>query len=295
MKLTNLTVRSIRGRPIEGGVVVAGVLFVLSLWAVVADRHPESIEGAGGRMLVADVVLLVLCGAAGTWAACQRNVNMTMAIRVGTLVGVVLGGVHVVHHVVEFFVPLSGRTALLALGAGHVLTMLALFSIAGSATWERTHSMSFAMISGAWSAVVSVLILLAVACSLNFAFGTSAERHLHEAFLASGMTDPRAFLVKNALEAASEALVRMPILGIVLSFAGALGSTWMSRRKRSTAYAVGWLLPLAFVAGTISLYYADSLERTARPPFILIGLVLAGLSLAVAPSVWSALRRPSLR
>ena len=69
----------------------------------------------------------------------------------------------------------------------------------------------------------------------------------------------------------------------------------MSRRKRSTAYTVGWLLPLAFVVGTISLFYADSLERTARPPFILIGLVLAGLSLAVAPSVWSAPRRPSLR
>ena len=60
MKPTNATVRSIRGRPIDGGVVVAGVLFVLSLWAVVAGRHPESIEGAGGQMLVADAVLLVL-------------------------------------------------------------------------------------------------------------------------------------------------------------------------------------------------------------------------------------------
>ncbi len=44
MKRTNAESRSIQGRAIGGGVVVVGVLFVLSLWAVAAGRHPESIE-----------------------------------------------------------------------------------------------------------------------------------------------------------------------------------------------------------------------------------------------------------
>lgn len=290
MKPTNLPFRSRQGLPFAGVIVIAGVLFVLSLWAVVAARHPESMQGEGARTLVADAVLLVLCGTAATWAVCQRNINMAVAVRVGNLVGGVLGTVHIAHHVVEFFVPLSGRTALLAVGAGHVLAMLALFSIAGSATWDRTRSMPCVMVSGAWSAVVSVLILLAVACTLNFAFAKSAESHLHEAFLVSGMTDPQAFLLRNALEAASEGLLRMPFLGVVLSFAGGLVTAWMRRRKRSTAYILSGLLPFAFLSGTILLYYADSLERTTRPPFILIGLILAGLSLAAAPSVCSALR-----
>ncbi len=147
---------------------------------------------------------------------------------------------------------------------------------------ERTRSIALATVSGAWSAVISVLILLAVACSLNFALGSRAELHLHEAFLASGMSDPDAFLVKNSLEAASEALVRIPVLGMLLSFAGALGNDWMSRRPRIMAYAAAWLLPLAFAGGAISLWYADSLQRAARPPFILIGLILASISLAGA-------------
>ncbi len=87
----------------------------------------------------------------------------------------------------------------------------------------------------------------------------------------------------------------MPVLGVLLSLAGGLGNAWMSRRTRNTACAAAWLLPLAFAAGAISLWYADSLERAARPPFVLMGLVLAGISLAGAPSVLSALRRTPLR
>ena len=287
--------RSIHGRAIDGGGVIFGVLFVLSLWAVVAGRHPQSIEDGGGRFLLVDVVLLVLFGAVGMWAAFQRNVNVGTALQVGTLVGLVIGSVDVAHHAVEFFVPLSGRAAQLILGAGHMLSMLALFSFAGSATWERTRSIALATVSGAWSAVVSVLILLAIACSLNFALGSRTELHLHEAFLASGMSDPDAFLVKNAFEAASEALVRIPVLGLLLSFAGALGNDWISRRPRSTADVAAWLLPLAFAGGAISLWYADSLQHSARPPFILIGLILAGISLAGATAVWSALRRSPRR
>ncbi len=136
MEPMNAQRRSIHSRAIDGGAVILGAVFVLSLWAFVAGRHPESIEGGGGQFLLVDVVLLVLCGVAGMWAAFQRNVYVGTALQVGTLVGLVIGSVDVAHHVVEFFVPLSGRAAQLILGAGHMLSMLALFSIAGSATWS---------------------------------------------------------------------------------------------------------------------------------------------------------------
>jgi hypothetical protein len=136
-----------------------------------------------------------------------------------------------------------------------------------------------------------VLIALAFAFTSNLAFEARAELRLQDAFLASGMRDPGAFLVRNSLEAASEALVTMPALAMLLSFAGGLANAWMSGRSRSTAFAAACLIPVVFAAAALSLGYADSLERAARPPFVMTGLLLAGLSLAGVHPTWSALRR----
>jgi hypothetical protein len=99
-----------------------------------------------------------------------------------------------------------------------VFMMLALFGTAGSAAWERTQSLVLAVIAGVWCAMVAILIALCVAFCLNLAFEGTMELQLHEAFAASGMNDPGAFLVKNMLEATSEGLVRMPIIAVFLSF-----------------------------------------------------------------------------
>jgi hypothetical protein len=93
------------------------------------------------------------------------------------------------------------------------------------------------------------------------------------------------------LEAASEALLRFPILALILSLAGGLANAWMSRRARHTVLMAAWLMPFALAAGVLLLWHADSLERAARPPFIITGLLLAAISLMGAHSVWSGLRR----
>ena len=172
-----------------------------------------------------------------------------------------------------------------------MLLIFALLCVAGSAARERTNSLGLAMVAGVWSAMLSVLILIAFGLSSNLLFESRAELHLKEAFLGSGMSDPGAFVVRNALEAASEALLRFPILALILPFAGGLANAWMSRRARHTVLVAAWLMPFAFVAAALLLWYADSLERAARPPFILTGLLLAAVSLMGAHSVWSALRR----
>ncbi len=74
-----------------------------------------------------------------------------------------------------------------------------------------------AVIAGMSCAVVSTLIALCAAFGLNLAFEARAESRLHQAFAASGMDDPGAFLVRTMLVAASEALVRMPAFALVLS------------------------------------------------------------------------------
>jgi hypothetical protein len=120
---------------------------------------------------------------------------------------------------------------------------------------------------------------------------------MHEAFAASGMDDPGAFLVSNTLEATAEGLVRMPILAVFLSFIGAITNAWISGASRRIALLAACLVPFMFVIGAAALAHADSLERGARPPFVMTGVAFAGFALCGAHPIWSALRRarqPSL-
>jgi len=274
-----------------GGAAVLGALLVLSLFAIGVIRHPASIEGAGGQLFAMDVAIVLIYCIAGIWIQRQRFTNLDIALSVGAAVGLMLGAVHIANHVIESFVPLGGRMAQLALGAGRMLVMLGLFCLAGSVAWARTRSVGLAVVGGVWCAMLSVLMALAFAFTSNLAFEARAVLRLHEAFVASGMSDPGAFLVRNSLEAASEVLIIMPALATLLSFAGGLANAWVSSRSRNTAFAAAWLIPIVFAVGALSLWHADSLDRAARPAFVITGLLLAGLSLAGVHATWSALRR----
>lgn len=287
--------RSSNGHRTGGSVVVLGILLVISLFAISVGRHPESIEGAGRHFFVMDVALLLVCGVIGVCAALQRSERMRIALGVGAFLGYALGLVHVAHHVVEFLFPFTGPMTSFVLGAGHILLALAVFSVAGSVAWEHTRSVGLAATAAIWSAILSLLILVAFAFALQLAFESQAEAGLQEPFRASGMKDAGAFLVKNSLEAASEGLVRFPVLAFLMALAGALANAWMSSRARSYALAAAWVMPLVFVAGGVSLWYANSLERSLRPPFVTAGLLSAGISLAGIHATWSALRRPTLQ
>jgi hypothetical protein len=105
------------------------------------------------------------------------------------------------------------------------------------------------------------------------------------------MNDPGAFLIRNTLEAASEGLVRMPIFAVFLSFIGAATSAWSNVQSQRTTFAAACLLPIMFVAGAVALWHANSLQRGARPPFVMAGISLASVALCSVHAIWSALRR----
>ena len=274
----------------SGLVAILGAMAVLSLFVIGVALHPESARGPGRSLLVTDAVLVLLIGGAGVWAVRQRSLRVSASLRVGASAGLVLGAAHVAHHAAEFLAPVEGRTALLLLGAGHMLLVFALLCVAGSAAWERTDSIPLAPVAGAWSAMLSVLILIAFGLASNLVFESRAELRLHEAFLGSGMSDPGAFVVRNALEAASEALSRLPILALPLSLGGGLANAWLSRRPRRTVSSRPGPADCVHCRA-LSLWHADSLERAARPPFVISGLLLAAVAVSGAHGVWSALRR----
>jgi hypothetical protein len=269
--------------------VVSGVMAALLLIGVSVALYPGSIEGDGKRLLITDVAILLLYGIAGIWAWRQKHPKVTLAVSSGLWIALTAAAVLAANHILEVFVQNRPFAVVIA----PVLILFALLGTAGSIAWERTRSFFLAVIAGVWCAASAMAVLLCFVLLFNLAFQHRAELWLHDAFVASGAKDEGAFLMKNVLEAASEGLVRLPILAAFLSFTAAAVSGWISRRTRTTAVLVAVIVPVLCAIGVAALSYANMLERTARPPFVMFGVMLVGIALCSAYPAWSALHRPA--
>jgi len=233
-----------------------------------------------------DVALLLAYGIAATWIRNRGNAGMHVAIHLGTITGLLLGVVLVANHSIELFVP----DRPFALVISPVLLALALFGATGSAAMERTGSLRLAVVAGVWCAMLGTLVLLCVGFVLGLTLEARVERWLREAFEASEMNDPGGFSVRNMLQAASEALVRMPVVALFLSLFGASASARIARQSRIVVLVTVYSAPFILVGGAAALCYANSIPRAARPPFILPGVFVTSVALAAAHPIWSACR-----
>jgi hypothetical protein len=274
----------IQRQQILGSGIILGTILVLSLIARGVMQHRTSAQGSGVVLLWTDVALLVVYGFAGMLVWKQRSLGTITAATVGPQIGMVIGAVGIVNHLIDAFVP--ARPFVLIISP--VLLTLALLGMAGGAAWERTESLVLSVIGGFCCAIVATLITLCFAISINLLFAGRVDRQLREAFAASGMLDPAGFRVRNILEASSEILVRMPLLALFLALTGAVIHAWMSREsRRALVVAAAILTPILFVVGATALWYANGVERAARPPFVLSGVILTGVALCAVYPIWS--------
>jgi len=274
-----------RRQQIVSSGIILGTILVLSLVVSGVMRHRASAEGPGIGLLWMDAALLVLYGFAGMIVWRQGSPRGITAAIVGAQIGLVVGAVQIGNHLIEAFIPI--RPFVLVISP--VLLTLALLGTAGAAAWERTGSLALAVISGICCAMVATLVTLCFAISFNLLFAARVDWQLREAFAASGMIDRAAFRVRNILEASSEILVRMPLLAICLAFPGAVIHAWMSREpRRALVQAARFLAPFVFALGAVALWHANAIERAARPPFVLTGVLLTGVALCAAYPIWSA-------
>jgi hypothetical protein len=274
-----------------GAIAVLASLAVLLLTIVSVSRHSASL---GSGLFSMDITLLSGYGAFSIWGWRQRRPQVRDALATGAQTGMMLGFVLISSHAIEWFGLDGTRTAQVARGAGSTLLMVGLLGTAGSAAWEQTRSVKLGVIAGLWCGSIGTMILLAFALTLNLAFEAHSAEWLREAFAASGMRDPGAFVVRNALEGESEILVRVPVAGLVLSLIGTFANAWIMRRSRKASLSSALIVPILFAGGAISLWYADSLQRSARPPFVMAGVFAAGLALCSAHAIWSSLSRKRL-
>jgi hypothetical protein len=277
---------------ILGCAIVLGALLVLLLVAVAVMQHRTSVQGSGVGLLRTDVALLLVYGFAGILVWKQRSRGAITAAIVGAQIGLLVGAVGITNHLIEAFVPAGPFFLIIS----PVLLTLAFLGTAGAAAWERTRSLMLSVIGGVCCAIIATLITLCFAIAFNLLFSARVDWQLREAFAASGMIDRAGFRVRNILEASSEILVRMPLLAICLAFAGAIIYAWMSREsRRALVLAARFLAPFVFALGAAALWHANAIERAARPPFVLSGVLLTGIALCAAYPIWSVLHGSTRR
>jgi len=109
------------------------------------------------------------------------------------------------------------------------------------------------------------------------------------------MTDGRAFVIRNMLDGASSHLLIAPAVAALAGSASVTTCVFLKPVGRRTAAALAVCALMVLVGGVTALRYASSLERSARPPFVMLGLLGLGVALTSAGPLLAAMQGPRAR
>ena len=182
-------------------------------------------------LIVEPAVLLIMYALLVVWATGRSRTAYRIALLIGTVFGLITGGMQIVHLCLENFLNLSGgANGIIALA--FMVGMFLLWGSAGYRAARRTGVFSAGLLAGVWSAMVSMLI----AVMFGFALMNMSIPHAEDVarwpeFRSSGWTDAQAFAIANTLEAGFSHLLVGPIVGAV--FGGIAGLLAQIGRKGS--------------------------------------------------------------
>lgn len=192
--------------------------------------------------------------------------SLAPAWRVGVVAGVVLGIIAILNHTLEIFAALSPLwSAVRGIGMW-VLTFLA-FSLASARVSSGLATLHLGLVAAIVTATVNLLLLIPYA-------------------VLAGILASQPLTASLVFEIGVTHLVQSVIIAI---FVGGVGCGIASGLRRLPAWAtfiVSAGAVLLFAAGLASIVHASALERSERPPFILLGLPAVALALAAVGPLW---------
>jgi hypothetical protein len=266
-------------------VVTAAALVLYS-----AIRFPASVANGGATAFLMSGAGLLAYALTAAWARPPSSARLRTPLRLGTIVGCCIAAVAVINHSVELSIALT-PSAGAVLGGGMWGLMFLGFGIACSATFLQEHSIPLGIVSSVWSAMVSAAVMVICALTIGFVFMPHMERVLSVPYVASGMTDPEAFVARHMVSNTSSHLFIAPVIALLVGGVSALACSLLRSVRRRTAIALGVGSLLFCAAAIASIGFATSQPRAQRPPFILFGLGALAVTLASAHPLVAAIRR----
>ncbi len=273
----------------SGTLLLASITVALVLVVYGVARFPESIARDGLLGFLTVLALLAIYALAAVGVRSSRLPAVQAAARIGTRVGLAVAALAAVNHIVEMWVSLPPLFATL-FGAGMWGVMFFAFGYAYSATYSKVGSVAMGGLSSVWSALVYAATLVAFAMAIGLVFMPHIEVILAQAYGASGLTDPRAFVVRNHLTSAGSQLVVAPTVALFVAAGAAVARAVLEKVSATVAIVLGVVGVGVFVAGAAAIHFASALDRAQRPPFIMFGLTALAVTLASAHPLFAAIR-----
>jgi hypothetical protein len=274
--------------------MLLAVMIAAALVLYGAIRFPASVANGGATAFLLSGTGLLTYALAAAWVHRPSSAGVYIALRLGTVVGCCIAAFAVTYHFVEISIslpPLAGAV----LGGGMWGVMFLGFGIACSATFMRGYPLPLCILSSVWSAMVSTVVLVACALTIAFVFMPHMQQVLSAAYTASGMTDPRSFVIRHEVGNASLHLLIAPVIALVVGGLSTCACSLLRSVPRHTAIALGSGSLLVFAAGIASIQFATSQPRAQRPPFIMFGLGSLAVMLASAHPLVAAISRSRRR
>jgi hypothetical protein len=266
------------------GVGIVAMLLIYGAWS-----FPESTTRGGRVNLGVSLAVLLVYGAVSEWARRSSSCKARLALVCGARVGLLIGLIEVVNHWLESFGDLrSPLPGILGVSMWGVLFLC--FGAAASATYQKLGSFRLSVVASVWSAMVSTVALMLFGMTLTLLYMPHMQVVLAGDFAASGMTDPRAFVVRNLIDAASSHLLIAPGVAAIAGIFSTLIGVMLRSIGRRTLALLACSEVLVLAVGIMAIRFASSLDRSARPPYIMCGLLALGGALAAAYPVASAIR-----
>jgi hypothetical protein len=276
------------GLEVELAVGLTLVLLFVGAW-----RFSESVTH-GPLSPAGTLVALLVYGGASEWARRTTSNATRVALEAGARVGLLIGALAVVNHSLEVFSSVRPPVPAI-LGVSMWGVMFFCFGGVASATSERVGSIGLGVVASMWTALVSSAATVLFASVVGLVFMPRMQLVLAGDFATSGMVDARAHVVRHLFDGAATHLLLAPFLAAMVGAAGGLVLLILRPLARRTVVALGSFGVLLLLSGVAAIRVASALNRSARPPFIMFGLVALCVSLASAYPIMATIRRPNPR
>ncbi len=204
------------------GVMAVVLLDLLLIGGQIVVYQPLLAQRNALTYVLEPVALLLAYTAATLWITGSANAARRIALREGTLIGLIGGILFIINLASETFLDLATPASLFTT-APFFLGTFALWGVAGYRSGRRTGSVPLGILAAIWSAMCTILLTITFGFILAYIALPRLQQNLANSpeYARSGWHDLHAFAIANQFDAAFSHLL---VAVIIAAFLGALGS-----------------------------------------------------------------------
>lgn len=181
------------------------------------------------------VIVLLVYAALIVWITRPADLLWRIALREGTIIGLIGGVLFVINHAAETFLDLPTSIGFFA-SAPFFLGTFALWGVAGYRAARQAGSVALGLVAAIWSAMYAILITITFGFGLGYLALPRLQYILANSpeYARSGWSDLHAYTFANLFESAFSHLLTAVVVATILGGVGSLiGARLANRTQRA--------------------------------------------------------------